>query len=337
MNTHQKLASLILAASCVCAFAAEDYHILARFPVGGGSARVDYLRVDPVNRHLFIAHGTTFDVLNVDTGARIGEISEVAKAHGVALAPDVNRGFATSGGTNAIVMFDLKTLKTISVIHSTGRNPDAIEYDPDTKLVYTPNGATGNVTIIDPVAGAVVGNAVLTSGGKGSKLEAIGFDGFGRAFVNDEAMSSMHVFDLKTLKPLATWSLAPGEGGTGLAIDRAHHRIFASCANGKLIVLDSDTGKVVATAPVGEDPDAVFFDPARQQIFVSCLNGVLTILHEDTPDSYSVVQNVVTGLGAKTGALDAGKIYLPVSQFARDNTERPPAIPGTLEVIVVGK
>ena len=343
MKTHQKLASLAFAAVCVFASAAEEYHILARYPVGGDDSRVDYLRVDPVNRHLFVAHTKLFEVLDIDTGKKVGEIKPTLRAHGVALVPDLNRGFASDGNANAIIMFDLKTLKTIATIPSTGKNPDGIEYDADTKRLYVCNGSSGNVTIIDPAAGKVVGNVVLTDG-KDSKLEAIGFDGAGRAFVNDEEMASTHVFDLKTLKVLATWSLAPGEGGTGMAVDRAHHRIFATCGNDKLVVLDSDTGKVVATPAIGEDPDAVHFDVATQTLYVSCLDSTMTVLHEDSPDSYSLVQTVATGAGAKTSALDHGKIYLPVMKFGtpppptKDKPEpRPPVIPGTLEVIVVGK
>lgn len=343
MKTNQKLASLAFAALCAFASAAEEYHILARYPVGGDDSRVDYLRVDPVNRHLFMAHTKLFEVFDVDTGKKISEIKPTTRAHGVALVQDVNRGFASDGNSNAIVMFDLKTLKTIAVIPSTGKNPDGIEYDADTKRVYVANGSSGNVTIIDPVAGKVVGNVVLTTG-KGSKLEAIGFDGAGRAFVNDEDMASTHVFDIKSQKLLATWSLAPGEGGTGIAVDRAHHRIFATCANKKLVVLDSDSGKVVATPAIGDDPDAVHFDPATQTIFVSCLDSTMTVLHEDSPDSYRLVQTVATGPGAKTSALDQGKIYLPVMKFGtpppatKDKPEpRPPVIPGSLEIIVVGK
>jgi DNA-binding beta-propeller fold protein YncE len=323
--------------------ASEDYHILARFPVGGDASRVDYLRVDAANRHLFLAHDKRFEVLDIDSGKKVGEIGPSARAHGISIVPDVNRGFATSGNTNAIIMFDLKTLKTISTIPSSGKNPDGIEYDADTKRLYVANGSTGNVTVIDPAEGKVVGTAVLTSG-KESKLEAICFDGAGRAFVNDEDMASTHVFDLKTLKPLATWKLAPGEGGTGIAIDREHHRIFATCANEKLIVLDSDTGKVVATPTIGEDPDAVYFDVESQNLFVSCLDSTMTVLHEDSPNTYSLVQTVATGPGAKTSVFYDGKIYLPVMKFGppppttKGQPEpRPPVIPGTLEVIVVGK
>jgi len=134
--------------------------------------------------------------------------------------------------------------------------------------------------------------------------------------VNDEEMASTHVFDLKTLKVLATWPLAPGEGGTGMAVDRAHHRIFATCANDKLVVLDSDTGKVVATPAIGEDPDAVHFDVATQTLYVSCLDSTMTVIHEDSPDRYSLVQTVATGPGAKTSALDNGK-NLPAGDAVR--------------------
>jgi DNA-binding beta-propeller fold protein YncE len=336
MKTHQKIIAFTCAAAFVTATCAAEYHPLTRYHIGGEAGRVDYLRVDPVNHHLFVAHDKVFHVVDLDSGKTIGEIGPAARAHGIAIVPGLNRGFATSGNTNAIIMFDLKTLQTISVIQTSGKNPDGVEYDPETKRVYVANGSTGNISIIDPAQGKVVDNITVTSG-KGSKLEAMGFDGAGRIFVNDEDMTSTHVIDLKTRKVLTTWSLAPGEGGTGMAVDREHHRIFSSCANKKLIILDSDTGKVVATPAIGDDPDAVFYDPSTQNIFVTCLDSTMTVLHEDTPDAYSTVQVVATGPGAKTGTFDDGKVYLPVMQFDNKPGPRPGVIPGTLDIIVIGK
>lgn len=320
---------------------AADYRVTARYPIGGDASRWDYLRVDPATRYLYVAHFTKFEVLDADSGRKIGEIAPASRAHGVVIVPEVGRGFATSGNDNAVIVFDPRTLKILSVVKSTGTNPDSIQYDAaDTKKLYVVNGSSGNVTVIDPVTAKVTGTVSLTEG----KLEQIGFDGRGHAFVNNEEKSSMHVFDTHTLQSVATWSLAPGEGGTGLIVDAGHHRVFATCGNHKLVVLDSDTGKVVATPAIGEDADGAVFDPASGRIFTSNADNTMTVLHQDTPDSYSVLQTVPTATGAKQIALDekTGRIFLPTGQFGPKPaaTEKvpnplPPVVPGTFEILVI--
>ena len=322
---------------------AADYQVIARYPVGGDASRWDYLRVDPATRYLYVAHFTRFEVLDADTGRKIGEIAPASRAHGVVIVPGLNRGFATSGNDNAVIMFDSRTLKTLGVIKTTGTNPDAVQYDAaDTRKVYVVNGSSGNVTVIDPVTATVMGSVVLSGG----KLEQICFDGHGRAFVNNEEKSCVHVFDTHTLRALGTWSAAPGEGGTGLDIDPVHHRLFSACGNDRLVVWDSDTGRIVATPAIGEDADGVVFDPASGCLFTSNADSTMTVLHEDSPDRYSKVQTVATGVGAKQIALDAGtgRIFLPTGRFgpkpaptAKVPNPLAPVIPGSFAILVVGK
>jgi YVTN family beta-propeller protein len=338
MRLLRLLPILVLAATA----ARADYHLIGRYHLGGDASRWDYLRVDPATRYLYVAHFTKFEVLNADTGAKVGEIGPASRAHGVVIVPELGRGFATSGNDNSVIVFDAKTLKTITRLKSTGTNPDAIQYDDaDTKKVYVVNGASGSVTIIDPASLKIAGTVTLTEG----KLEQIGFDGRGRAFVNNEEKSAMHVFDTHTLKPIATWSLAPGEGGTGLIVDGAHHRVFATCSNHKLVVVDSDTGRVVATPETGEDADGGAFDPGSGRIFVSNADETMTILHQDSPDQYTLVQTVKTGIGAKQIGLDekTGRVFLPTGRFGPKPapTEKtpnplPPVVPGTFDVLVFG-
>jgi DNA-binding beta-propeller fold protein YncE len=343
MNPPKLIALLALAAGALSTPAFAQYHEVARFHIGGDASRVDYVRSDTVNRRLYIAHDKRFEVLDIDTGKKVGEVGPTNRAHGVAIVNEFNHGFASSGGTSTIIMFDLKTLATIKVIKSTGKNPDGIEYDPDTKKVYIANGSSGNMTIIDPADGSIV-NTVQLLDPKDAKLEAMAFDGAGICYVNDEEKTSMHTFNTHTLKVGGTFSLEPGEGGTGLAIDPASHRLFATCSNNKLVVVDATTGKVVATPAIGDDPDAGYFDPATKLIFVSNSDSTLSIVHEDTPDTYTVVQTVTTGKGAKTSWVSEGKVYLPVMKFGpapaptKANPEpRPPVIPGTLDILVLGK
>ena len=325
----------------LCALAARaDVKVTARFPIGGDASSYDYLRVDPTARRLYIAHEKKFEVLDADTGKKVGEIGPVTRAHGVAIAADTGHGFASSGIDDLIIMFDLKTLEPIKRIKSTGSNPDAIEYDPASKRVYAGNHGGGGVTVIDPQSGDIVATIAIEG-----KLEALAFDGRGQGYVNLEDKSAVGVFDTRTLKPTAVWSAAPGEGGTGLACDAKNHRLFSACANNKVVVLDSDTGKLIATATSGEDPDGLAFDPKSGNIYTSNPDGTMTVIHQDSPDKYTTVQTVATAVGAKTITLDekTGRVITCAPKFGPKpppvkggGRPRAPILAGTFEAIVVG-
>lgn len=320
--------------------ARADYKVTASYPIGGDGT-YDYVRYDAASHRIFIAHDKRFEVLDSESGKKIGEIAPTKRAHGVAFVPALGRGFISSGDDRSVLVFDLKTLKTLAVIKPTGVKPDSIEYDPDTNRVYCVNGgSTGDVSLIDPEKMAIVRTVSVG----GTKLEQIGFDGRGHAFINDEEQSAVHVLDLQKLAVTAVWSLKPGEGGTGLAVDREHHRIFSACGNNKLVVLDSDTGKVVATPTIGSDPDGVAFDATTGTIFTSNVDGTLTVIHEDSPDKFTVVQNVTTEQGCRTIAIDAegGRVFLPTAKLGpkpaptKDVPEpRAPLLPGSFHLVVV--
>jgi len=324
----------------ICALTARaDYKVVTRYPIGGDAASYDYLRVDPVARRLYIAHEKRFEVLDADSGKKVGEIGPVTRAHGVALSPETGHGFASSGIDDLIVMFDLKTLATLKQIKSSGSNPDSIEYDPETKRVYAGNHGGGGITVLDPASGDIVATIPIEG-----KLEGIAFDGRGHGFVNVEDKSAVAAFDTHALKPIAVWSSAPGEGGTGLGIDAAHHRLFSACANNRVVVLDSDTGKVVATPASGEDPDGLAFDPKSGHIFTSNPDGTLTIIHQDTPDKYTTVQTLPTSVGAKTVTLDekTGRVLTCAPKFGPKPAPvkggakpKAPILAGTFEAIVI--
>jgi DNA-binding beta-propeller fold protein YncE len=292
-------------------------------------------------RRLYVSHGTKVEVLDADTGAMLGEVGPMKGIHGIAVVPGVHRGFITAGTDRAVVMFDLDSLKILKVITGLGIKPDGIEFDPQTRMVYVANGASGGITVIDPEKGEIAANVPITG-----KLEGLVFDGRRHLFVNTEDKSLIQVIDTRTLKPLASWPIAPVEGGTGLAIDAPHHRLFSAGGNGKLAVINSDTGAVVATPPIGEDPDGDAYDAANQLIFTSNMVGTLSVLHEDSPDSYRSVQTVPTAFGARTIALDAktGRVFLATGKFKPAPTPtsgnpRPwrQGEPGSFEVLVVGR
>lgn len=321
--------------------AAAEYRVAVRYPIADDIGYYDYLRADADGRRLYVTREKRVEVLDLDSGQKVGEIGGLTRAHGVAIATEFGHGFATSGIDNQITMFDLKTLATIKQFKSGGNNPDAIEYDPGTKRVYAANHGSGEITVVDPSSGEIVS---LIKFGEG-KLEGIAFDGRGHGFVNAEDKSMVFEFDVKTLQPLAKWSVAPGEGGTGLAIDAPHHRLFTACANNKTVVLDSDSGKVIATPASGEDPDGLTFEPATGRIFVSNVDGTLTIIQEDAPDKYTVIQTVDTKRGCRTISLDekTGRVFTAAPNFGPapapvKGGPRPkaPVLPGTFEVLGVG-
>jgi DNA-binding beta-propeller fold protein YncE len=317
--------------------AAARYQIIARYQIGGNDLSYDYMRVDAAMRRLYVSHANRVEVLNVDTGAMIGQITGMHGVHGIELVPEVGKGYTSDGLDRAITVFDRSTLQVRKRIRYTGEKPDAIAYDSDTRRLFVVNGgASGDVTVIDPESDAIVDSVELGGG----KLEQIRFDGRGHAFVNDERRNLIHVFDTRTLKPLTSWPLAPCSEPTGMAVDKVHHRIFSACGNNKLAILDSDDGRIVAMAPIGSDPDGAWFDVATQSIFTSNREGTLSILREVTPEAYETLQTLTTGPGARTIAFDdkSGHFFVPTARSGPvpSSGAAAPILPETFAVLVLG-
>jgi len=260
--------------------------------------------------------------------------------HGIAVADKLGRGFTSNGRDNSVTIFDLKTLKTLDTV-KVGKNPDAIIYDAATKRVFAFNGGSSDATVIDAASGKIAGTIAL-----GGKPEFAASDEKGMVFVNIEDKSEVAAIDSRGLTVKARWSIAPGEEPSGMAIDRKTHRLFVVCSNEKMIVLNSDNGKVVADLAIGEGTDAAAFDPKTKLAFSSNGAGSLTVIREDSADKFSVVENIQTERGARTMALDTktDRIYLPTAQFGKTpapTVERPrprPAIvPNSFVILVFGK
>ena len=325
----------LAASSVVHAQAAPGYHVIHRIKAGGEGGW-DYVTVDPESNRLFLSRGTHAMVIDLGRDSVVGDIPNTAGIHGVALAPELNRGFTSNGRDSSVTIFDYKTLAPIGVVKIPGRNPDAILYDPATKRVFTFNGGSSNATAIDATNGTVVGTVAL-----GGAPETAVSDG-GKVYANIEDKSEIAVFDPKTLAVLSHWPLAPCEEPSGLAIDRVHQRLFAGCGNKTMAIVDMRTGKVVATPPVGSGVDAAGFDPGTQLAFTSNGEGTITVVHEDTPDKYTVVQTVPTQRGARTMAVNpkTHRLYTVTAEFAPTPAPtadrprpRPPMIPGTFVVL----
>jgi DNA-binding beta-propeller fold protein YncE len=315
----------------------SGYHLLKKIKVGG-EGFWDYLAFDSPTRRLFISRGTKVVVLDVDSEKVVGEIPDTTGVHGIALAP--GNGFTSNGQAGTVSIFDLKTLQVIGHAQA-GMNPDAIVYDPATKRVFTMNGRSGDITAIDAVTGTVVGTTPV-----GGKLEFAVADGAGHLYVNVETKSEIVQFDSQNLVVTAHWPLAPCTNPTGLAIDVKNHRLFSGCANKMMAVMDSDSGKVIATPPIGAGVDSDQFDPGTGFAFASNGGGTLTVVHEDSPNQFSVVEDVPTQTGARTMALDpkTHEVFLVTAEFApppaptADNPRpRGGMVPDSFVVLVFGR
>ncbi len=332
--------SLGLLSAAEPAASGSGYHQLKTIAVGGDGGW-DYLTLDGAARRLYVTRSTRVMVFDADSGAAVGEIPDTAGVHGVALAPDLNRGFTSNGRSSTVTIFDLKSLKVLSTVKTTGDNPDAILYDPASRRVFAFNGRGGNATAIDAADGRVAGTVALDG-----KPEFAASDGKGRVFVNIEDKSVVAVIDTQKLALENRWPLAPCEEPSGMALDREHGRLFVGCHNKMMAVVDTGNGRVVATVPIGEGVDANAFEPAAGLAFASCGDGTLTVAHEDSPDRFTVVQTVQTQRGARTMALDekTQNIFLATAQFGPPPSPtpdqphpRPAMVPGSFVLLVFGR
>jgi len=336
--------ALFVSAVCVCLRAqnppAAGYHIIHEYKLGGDTGW-DYLTMDASSRRLYISHGTHVEVINIDTGKVEGDITDLKGVHGIALDKDANKGFISDGRDNSVVVFDLKTLKQTGKVQA-GTNPDAILFDPATKHVFAFNGRSGNATVIESKDNSVAGTIDL-----GGKPEFAVADGKGKVFVNLEDKSSLVEIDSKELKVLNTWSLSPGEGPSGLAIDPQNEVLFSGCDNEKMVVVDGKSGKVLATETIGKGVDATAWDRGLKQAYSSNgQSGNITIVKEGSPTNFAVVGDVTTKPRARTMAVDekTHNLITVTAQFETQSEpapgqqrQRPKMVPDTFEVLVYGK
>jgi DNA-binding beta-propeller fold protein YncE len=334
------MASLVLVtAGTTCASAAPGYKVINTYKIGGDGGW-DYLIADASARRLYISRATHVIVLDLDSGKTVGDIPDTPGVHGIALAPDLGRGFTSNGREGTVSIFDLKTLATSSKVE-VGENPDAILYDPATKRVFTFNGKSQDATAIDAQKGTVLGTIKLDG-----KPEFAASDAEGEIYVNIEDKSELTVINPNNLTVKTKWPLAPCESPTGLSIDRKNQRLFVGCDNKMMAIMDATTGKVLATPATGDGVDATAFDSETGLAFASAGEGILTVVREESPNKFSVAENVSTQNGARTMALDSKthNIYLVTAQFGPppvatpDNPHpRHTVLPDTFVVLVVGK
>jgi DNA-binding beta-propeller fold protein YncE len=313
--------------------ALPDYRVARTITVGGDGSW-DYLTVDSAARRLYIARATHVLVMDTDTGTIVGEIPDTQGVHGVAVAAEFGRGFTSNGGANTATIFDLKTLKMIGTV-KTGAGPDGILYDPASKRVFTFNHGSNDITAIAVADGTVAGTIVL-----GDRPEAAVADGRGSIFVNIPGKAQIVEFDSRRLTEIHRWSLSCQEPSP-LAMDRSNRRLFSACENRTMVIVNADTGEVVATAPIGAHVDAADFDPETQLVFVSSGEGTLAVIHEDSPDKFRLIGNVPTKVGARTLALDRRNhnVFVATADFdpPPPGEKRPKIRPNTFVILAVSE
>ncbi len=322
------------------AYAADSgHHVIKKLQLGGEGGW-DYLAVDGVSRRLYISRSIHVMVVDIDTDKLIGDIPDTPGVHGIAVAPELNRGFISNGRANTATIFDLKTLKVLGQV-KTGTNPDAILYDPASKRVFDFNGRSKDATVFDGFSGEVAATIAL-----GGKPEFATADDKGKVYVNIEDTNEVVEIDSRKLTVTKRSSLKPCEEPTGMGIDSVYHRVFVGCHNKIMAIFDTEAGKVIATVPIGEGVDGNGFDPGTGLAFSSNGDGTLTVMHESSPGKFEVVDTVATQRGARTMAIDpkTHNIYLPAAQFAPqaasapgESRPRPTMIKDSFVILVVGK
>jgi YVTN family beta-propeller protein len=311
------------------AFADEPYKFLNQIQIGGEGGW-DILTIDSAASRLYLSHATKVVVVDINKNAVAGEITDTPGVHGFVAVPEFQRGFSTNGKENKSSVVDLATLKTISKI-DTGEGPDAVVYEPRHREVYVFNHKGNSVSVVDAKEAKVV--ATIPLGGS-PEFAAVDEKG-GRVYCNIEDKSEVVAIDAAKHEVVAHWPLAPGEEPSGIALDAVRHRLFSGCHNKMMTMLDTETGKVVTTAPICAGTDGAAFDDATQLAFASCGDGTTTIAQEEAPDKLTVVQTLKTERGARTMAIDpkTHRIYLPTAQFGPPPSPSPGASPGRPSIV----
>ena len=332
MKKYYFLAAMLLTAGLSDAQNKPAYHISSTFAIEG-SGGYDYMTVDSASEKLYVSHGSQVNILNKNTGESLGIIKAEKDVHGIALVHVLGKGYISNGSLNKVLVFDLATNKILKYV-PTGKFADAIFYDDFSNKVITCNGMSKNMTVIDPTDDTVVATIQLT----GWPETAVS-DGKGKIYVNNSEKAEIDVIDAATFKITHRWPNKPGTGASGLAIDRETMRLFATCENKLMIVMDANNGKVIASFPTGEGADGAGFDNGLKTAYSSNGEGTLTVIKELSADKFILIGNVATKPGARTIAVDqkTHKVYLPSGLFkpATKESFRPEIIPGTFKILIV--
>jgi hypothetical protein len=328
----RNIALVFTLAGVAALLAQSSSYLITQTYTLGGEGRWDYVVPDPPNHRLFIARENRVMVVDEDHGTLLGEVTGIQGAHGTAVAEASGHGFATSGNDQSVVMFDLKTFKTLGRIPA-AEDADAIVYDSVSNRVFTFNGDPHSSTVIDP-AGKLITNIPL-----GGKPEYGASAGDGKVYGNLTDISEVVEIDAKIATVTRRWSTAPCKQPVSMALDTAHHRLFSGCRSGVMAISDYQAGKVVATVPIGTGVDGAGYDAASGDAFASNADGTLTVIHQDSPDQYHVAQTVTTPQGSRNMGLDPTnhRVFIVSAKFgpAPGGRGRAPVLPGSFSLMVV--
>jgi len=330
-----KLYCLIFASTALTVIGGESYQFIKEIPIPNGNEGWDYLSVDSAGHRLYVSHGSRVVVVDIAADKVEGEITNVTGVHGIAIAPELGKGFVSCGRENKAAVVDLKTLEVTSKV-ATGANPDGMLYEPGRKEAYFFNGRGESATVVDAREGKVVATIPL-----GGKPEFPTCDSeAGRVYDNIEDKSEVAVIQTSDHTVVGHWPVAPGEEPSGMAIDTKNHRLFLGCGNEKMVMMDSVSGKVVACVSIGKGVDANSFDAGTQLAFASCGDGTVTIAKEESPDKLTVIQTLKTERGARTMTIDPAthKIYLASAKFEapEPGQRRGKMVAGSFKILVYG-
>jgi DNA-binding beta-propeller fold protein YncE len=317
----------------------SGYHLVKSVPIGaapGDAEYFDYVTVDPTGRRVYIAHGTEVKVVDADNFSVVGSITGLQRCHGVALVPELNKGFITDGDASKVLVFDMKTLKITGEI-KTYPDTDSLTYDPASKMVLTFNGSSKNASVIDPVKETMT--KTIDMGGGPEQPVA---DGKGTVYDNNKDTNEVVIIDTKALTVKTRWSVKPVGQPVAIAFDPEHHRLFSAGRNpATLVMMDADNGKVLQSFPITAGVDANTYDPATGFVFSSTRTGMLHVFHEDSPDNLTPIDEVKTEYGAKTMGLDpkTHNLFLVTADFTPPNGPNGDrkASRGTARVLIYGR
>lgn len=320
--SHSRLSLLLLCSVCCSVSMAEEkslYTITKTISIGAPD-RWDLLTFDADSHRVYIAHGDRVTVVDGLSGDLIGNIGGYSGGtHGVVIVPGSGRGYTDDGRAGVAASFDVKTLQPLKTIKAEA-NADAVVYDPASGHVFVIDADPGKVTVIDPKKDTVI--ATLDGGGK---LEIGAADGTGKVYINGEEKQEIVRVDARTNKIDARWPISSCTSPHGLAIDARARRVFSSCENNLLVVIDADTGKQIAALPIGARTDGAAFDPRTRRAFSSNGDGTLTVIAEETASSFILLGTVPTMLGARTMTLDpnTGRLYLVTADMKVNESADP--------------
>jgi YVTN family beta-propeller protein len=309
MRAKYKIMMALLGLATIAAGPSGYYKVSGKIALPG-TGGWDYVTVDAAARRVYVTHATQVEVLDADSQQPVAKIPDTPGAHGVALAPEFGHGFISAGKADAVIVFDLKTLKPIAQV-KTGKKPDAIIYDPAGKRVFAMNGESDSATVINAADNSVAGTIAL---GGGPEFSAA--DGKGNLWVNIEEKNEVVHIDTQAMQVKHHWPVAPCEAPSSMALDTQNRRLFLGCRNHFMAVVNADSGKVVATYPIGDHVDASAFDPETKLVFHSTGDGNVFIFKQDSADKYTFVEKIATNQGSKTMGLDpkTHRLFVPANQ-----------------------